>query len=134
MSNPKSKSTKVIDPEILQLREEHKKRVSDLKNRQKSKLLLATIMEKRLPKMLMCDLEKLSDYLLKTVTPPLPGVMDEPAACCAASVPLVPAPAAAPAPTPTPAPQTPKPVAVQATRPAQPLPRVPNPTVGMPPR
>lgn len=67
------KSAKVVDPDILALREKHKANVAELKRGRKSCAILATIVEKFLPQMADSDIEKLLTAIgPKPVTAPLP--------------------------------------------------------------
>ena len=114
------KTPKTIDPDILKLRNEHKNNVSLLRERRNSKKILETILEKRLPRMVMADREKLCDHLQKTTTPPL--LLTEAPACCLAP---------SPAPVPVPPPTTP-PAPTQANRPVATAPKLVIPRVAQP--
>jgi hypothetical protein len=72
------KAPRSLDPEIKQLREQHKPAVADMKRRRASNALLKTILEKRLPSLIDQDKEKLFDYLAGIITPSLPAMPPRP--------------------------------------------------------
>lgn len=67
----KTGTSRTIDPGIEALRKEHSTRVESLKKARRSAKILQGILTKKIPALTSSDQEKLSDLLLKMVTPPL---------------------------------------------------------------
>jgi len=67
----KTGASRTIDPGIEALRKEHSFRVESLKKARRSAKILQGILTKKIPDLTASDQEKLSDHLLKIVTPPL---------------------------------------------------------------
>ena len=77
---PKTKrpSRPRVDPEIMKIRRRYASEVKEHLRRRASGKVLKTVIEKRLPRLVQSDLEKLLDVLSARATAALPGILPEP--------------------------------------------------------